>query len=160
MLALQEALERTVDAAKGLLERAEAAAASAEGGEVGLNAFMHMCCLKRFVTDGPLTLLNPKSSDFFFFFFAFLWEYFSLKTKAMRLFIWGNFSSFPNQFLPQNCVLPLWVGRYVLLLHCCCTAVVGRFGEWVVGARWVATRSLPELSGDRKKTYLPATKCS
>lgn len=34
MLALQEVLERTVDATRGLLERAEAAAAEAEGGEV------------------------------------------------------------------------------------------------------------------------------
>ena len=76
MLALQEALERTVDAAKGLLERAEAAAASAEGGEVGLNAFMHMCCLKRFVNDGPLTLLNPKSSFFLFFFCFFVGVFF------------------------------------------------------------------------------------
>lgn len=40
MLALQEALERTVDAAKGLLERAEAAAAEAEGGEVGANVYL------------------------------------------------------------------------------------------------------------------------
>ena len=38
MLVLQEALERTVDAAKGLLERVEAAATEAEGGEVGTNA--------------------------------------------------------------------------------------------------------------------------
>lgn len=35
LLALQEALERTVDAARGLLERAEVAAAEAEDGEVG-----------------------------------------------------------------------------------------------------------------------------
>ena len=40
MLALQEALERTVDAAKGLLERAEVAAAEAEGGEVGANTYL------------------------------------------------------------------------------------------------------------------------
>lgn len=38
MLALQEALERTVDAARGLLERAEVAAAEAEEGEVSSNA--------------------------------------------------------------------------------------------------------------------------
>lgn len=38
MLALQEALERAVDAARGLLERAQAAAAEAEGGEVSEHA--------------------------------------------------------------------------------------------------------------------------
>ena len=42
MLALQEALERTVDAARGLLERAEVAAAEAEDGEV--SAHSHEGC--------------------------------------------------------------------------------------------------------------------
>lgn len=47
MLALQEALERTVDAAKGLLERAEAAAAEAEGGEVGAMHFFVTLAIKK-----------------------------------------------------------------------------------------------------------------
>lgn len=38
MLALQEALERAVDAARGLLERAQATAEEAEGGEVSKHA--------------------------------------------------------------------------------------------------------------------------
>lgn len=42
ILALQEVLERTVDAARGLLERAEVSAAEAEEGEVS----SHICAIR------------------------------------------------------------------------------------------------------------------
>ena len=62
--------------------------------------------------------------------------------------------------LLRCCVLPLWISLYVLLQ--CCTAVVGRSVGvwWVVGARWVAARSLPKMPGGREKTNHPATTCS
>lgn len=44
MVALQEALECIVDAARGLLERAEAAAAEAEGGEVSERTAVGLPC--------------------------------------------------------------------------------------------------------------------
>ena len=59
--------------------------------------------------------------------------------------------------------LPLWIGRHILL-HCCCTTVVGRSvgGRWVVGARgvvgarWVADRSLYEMAGGTNTpSFLP-----
>ena len=58
-------------------------------------------------------------------------------------------------------VLPLWIGRYVLLHCCCCAAVVGRSvgGWWVVGARWVAARSLPEMAGGRTKNKPSPVPC-
>ena len=60
--------------------------------------------------------------------------------------------SYPAPGVPQvyrsgtycrTAVLPLWIGRYVLL-HCYCTAVVVGWsvgGSWVVGAWCVAARS-------------------
>ena len=57
----------------------------------------------------------------------------------------------------RTAVLPLWIGR-CLLLHCCCIAVVGWSvgGWWVAGAWWVAAHSLPEMAGGCKKNNLPA----
>lgn len=45
MLELREALEHIVDAARGLLERAEAAAVEAERGEVGASFVITACTL-------------------------------------------------------------------------------------------------------------------
>ena len=68
------------------------------------------------------------------------------------------------------CVLPLGIGRHVLL-HCCCSAEVGRSvgAWWAVGARWWrlarSLRSPPEIVGVRKKErtfrrFLPRPKSS
>ena len=55
-----------------------------------------------------------------------------------------------------SAVLPLWIGRYVML-HCCYTAVVGWSlgGWWVVGAWWVAARLPPEMAEGRTKKTAP-----